>query len=64
MNIDDLEQTVSTLGLKITLAMLADICQSKARMNATYLGDMKGLALDWQQDATAIRQTIRRIKNP
>ena len=60
----DLETLVDSQGLKIVVAMLADLCHRKAR-RAAYgtQGDMKGTALDWPHDCISLRQCLMRLKS-
>lgn len=59
-----LEALVETLGLKIVVALLADICHRNAVAADNSQGLIKGAATDWRADSATLRAVIARLKNP
>lgn len=59
----NLETLVEQLGLKVVVAMLAQICIRKAEELQSSIGDIEGKATDWRADGTTLRSMIARLKN-
>ena len=51
MTLENLQGLVDSLGLKIVVALLADICHRNAIASENNQGLIKGTATDWRADS-------------